>query len=117
MDKRFHITIKDNQTGTIEVDCDTDCIIGAYHDEQGDSDGSVLCGYTDCNAVTLGKTIFAAMKVGRELSSGPDRMPVMIAHMTEMAGDKEERKNGMDSTGKNERVEIPFPASRKDSKS
>ena len=58
MEKRFHITIKNNETGEILNDIDTSCLIGAI--DIGEGNTSIA--FTHCNAISLVTTILAAKK-------------------------------------------------------
>lgn len=63
--KKFHITIKDNETGKIIHNVDTDAIIGAVH-EEGKTAG---IGLTACNGVALLETMSATKKVLKKMTS------------------------------------------------
>ena len=52
--KKFHVTIKDNETQTVEVDMDTNCIIGSIDDD----DACMSISYVS----VLGKDIVANIK-------------------------------------------------------
>lgn len=66
--EKFHITIKDNETGEIFLDRDTSCVVGAL-DEPGGTTG--VFGNTHCNAIELAATatgaINAAIKTAKQL--------------------------------------------------
>lgn len=69
--KKFHITIKNNETGEILRDLDTCAIIGAFDvDEEGT--GCLVC--TACNAIELAATadaaVTAALKATHHLPRG-----------------------------------------------
>lgn len=124
MSKRFHITIKDNQTGTVEVDVDTDCIIGATEalDPEG-REGTMTLGYTDCNAVKLVATAVGATKLVKHIinGKGKEHLSMMflaaLAATSEVKIEEEEQKDGVDGKAKNGGVVLPFPTSRKDRQS
>lgn len=117
MNKRFHVVIKDNQTGETEIELDTDCIIGALHAQRDGEDGSQLCSYTDCDAYTIAETIIASIKAGRAVAEGEGRLPILMA-LAELVKIEEERRNAaMDSKGEDGGIEIPFPVPGKNPKS
>lgn len=66
--KKFHIIIKDNKTGEILHDVDTDAIIAAVHEE----DGTAGIALTACGGKALLETLAAVKKVRKEIvSSNP----------------------------------------------
>lgn len=105
--KSFHITITDNDKGTVELDIDTNCICGAASSANGD--GVYTFGYSSCDGVTLAETIFGALKTGKQLCSGQDRAGVRLLVASKLAGDMEEKKDEVDDQRKDTGVEIPFP--------
>ena len=116
MNKRFHITIKDNASGTIELDMDTDCIIGATHKGDGEPQGTVCLGYSDCPGLTLVHTAFGAVKVTKQITNKP-RLNTLLSMMLMTASKEEKEDGGVDSERTNDGTVIPFPTSRKDEQS
>lgn len=117
MNKRFHITIKDNVSGTIELDIDTDCIIGATHQGEGEQQGTVCLGYSDCPGLTLVHTAFGAIKVTKQITNKPG-LRGLLAKMLMIASEEEEEEDGgVDSERTNDGTVVPFPTSRKDEQS
>lgn len=114
--KPFHVTITDNVSGTVELDTDTDCIIGAVHQEQDGKGGTICLGYTDCSGMILAATAFGAIKVSKQIMSKPGISAMLMAMLAaEALGEKkEEENNEMDSKREDEGVVIPFPSPRSD---
>ena len=63
--KKFHITIKDNKTGEIIHNIDTDAIIGAVHEE----DKTAGIALTECDGTALMETISATKTVLKKIIS------------------------------------------------
>ena len=58
--KKFHITIKNNETGEVELDLDAKCIMGAAWGEDPDGDeATVGFQYINCNGQELHNTVGA----------------------------------------------------------
>ena len=114
MSKAFHIEIKDNRTGETCISTDTDCIVGAVHMIKDGENGTQVIGYSNCNSETLVNTAYGAIRVSKQMTDKPVlRMALGMMLMHEGKEDEDE----VDSTRENGCTEIPFPTSRKDSKS
>ena len=59
----FHVKITDLETGEVEVDADTGCIIMGFESGEGQCDGLQL---TDCPASTILATADAAIKIAKK---------------------------------------------------
>lgn len=117
MNKKFHIKIVDNEEGVVVLDIDTDCIVGAVHQEQDGQNATVCLGYSDCNDTTIAQTAFGAIKVSKQITNKSGVNAVLMAMLAMEALKKEESKDGMDSKGEDGSIIIPFPSSRKDKQS
>lgn len=71
--KKFHITIKNNETGEIIHNVDTDAIIGAVHEEGK----TAAIGLTACNGATLLETASATKKVLKEITSKSPMLSIL----------------------------------------
>jgi len=58
---KYHITIKDNITGTIMHDCETSCIVGAFQNDDTGCAGQLIA--ANCNTVDLAHTTYCAASV------------------------------------------------------
>lgn len=81
---KFHITIKDNETGKILHDEDTSAIIGGYANEEGSM--SMIMGR--CNEIDLAKTVYAAERAVQEVKDS--KSPLFSALVAMIAGSKPE---------------------------
>ena len=79
MSKAFHITITDNKAGTIELDMDTDCIIGAVDvcNSEG-KDGTIELGYTDCSGANLVSTAAGAIAASKAVTENRPALRVLF---------------------------------------
>lgn len=79
--KKFHIIIKDNKTGEILHDVDTDAIIAAVH-EEGKTAGIAL---TACDGKALLEALEAVKNVRKEIISSNPLLSLleMIENVTE----------------------------------
>ena len=118
MSKCFHITVTNSKTNETVLDIDTDCIVGAVHQDGNEQDSTICLGYTDCNGVTIANTAFGAVNASRKVTRSP---AINLLLMSMLAGEalkrKEESSDGMDSKGEDGSTIIPFSTSRKDGQS
>ena len=79
--KKFHIIFKNNETGEIIHDTDTDAIIGAIHLEEK----TACVGLTNCNGAELLSTIRGAKQVIKEMVEENPALSIldMLAKFTE----------------------------------
>ena len=61
----FHVKITDLETGEVEIDANTSCIIAAFESGKGQCNGLQL---TDCPARTILATADAAIKIAKKAS-------------------------------------------------
>lgn len=117
MNKKFHITITDNEKGTVELDVDTDCIVGAVHAAQYGQDGVVCLGYSDCSGLTVASTAFGAIKVSKQITNKPLSNALLAAMLIAETNKKEDDKDALDAEREDKGVDIPFPSPRKNEQS
>ena len=85
--KKYHITIKDNETGEITHDYDTGAIVGGV--EAGD--GYFALGLTECNAIELVNTICSAEKAIEAMLEGhPELLALKSLATIKKAAETEE---------------------------
>lgn len=94
--KKFHITIKNNETGEITHDLDTSAIVAGILDD----DGSYSVSATSCNALELLQTVNSAEKaINLIYKKRPELLvlKLMVAH-TEEGEEAEETEEATETT-------------------
>ncbi len=89
---KFHITIKDNETGEIIHDKDTNAIIGAIN---GAENSTAVIGITSCNTIELLATMRGALQSVKEIRESNPKISLMedlISMCKKMKGEFSEKK-------------------------
>lgn len=74
---KFHITIRDNSTGNVVQDCETSCIVGAFHNDDTDDTATLVA--ANCNTLDLAHTTCCAAQAVQMVQDKRPELAALIA--------------------------------------
>lgn len=79
---RYHITLKDSETGAVLIDAETESVVGAFNDADEESVGTLIV--CRCPASILAHTTFMAARAVQEVQDQcPQVRAVIAAHLAD----------------------------------
>ena len=73
---KYHITVRDNETGEILHDCETSCIIGAFRNDEIESTGRLVA--ANCNTIDLAHTTMCAAQAVQYVQDHSKEVALLI---------------------------------------